>query len=954
MLLDRDAELSTLTRQLAAAAAGAGRVIVVEGAAGIGKSSLLAVCAHDAASRGATVLRARGGPLEQDAAWGVARQLFAPIQGSAVWSELGVGAAGLARRALDPETPEPALGGDAMHAAAHGLVWLATNLADRIPTLLVVDDVHWADAPSLRWLAQLARRLDELRLGVLCAVRAGEPAAEPELLAELVAAAAEPPIRPRALGPAAAEALVRERLPAADAGFAHACHAVTAGNPFLLRALLTHLVHEGIAPTRQVAAGLSAFGPEQVARSVERQLARLPAGAAALARALAVVGRGAPLRHAAALAGIEDAAEPADALRRAGLVDGDQLAHPLVAGALYASLAPGERARWHGRAARQLAAERAEPERIALHLLRTDPAASADTVAALRVAATRASARGAPESAATFLRRALVEPPLDAATAADVQLELGLALAAHVHPDAPALLRDAVALAASPAQRVEIALHGARALGMAGHFGLAIDLARRGLEHAGAAAPASIARLETELAISASLEASTRPEARERLRRPVVPPSTLPAWRIFVAWESLLDARPAAEALALLDSALEGGALESEPGSLAPTGAILVLIACERLEAAYTACAAVIDFARPRGWLIALAHGSLLRATALVRAGRVREAEADARLSFEFKRRHSPLGALLWSLSPLVDALTELDELDAADAALASVGLGDPPAGAITSALLLQSRARLRLAQHRVDDAHADLLDAAARWQELEISHPGIASWRVDAAEAHVARGELATARRLAEEHVALAERVGLAGPRGAGLRALALTAGRRERIALLQQAVAVLAGSSARLEHVRALVDLGAALRRANRRADARAPLRRALDLADRGGMRLPARRVRDELQLAGARPRRAALWGPDALTAAEHRVATLAAGGRTNREIAEQLYVTQRTVETHLTHAFQKLEIATRAELPAVLGTLPLDASQEPGDVRGEALSAAGAAGGDGPPRL
>jgi hypothetical protein len=499
VLLDRDAELAALAGQLERVQAGSGRVMLVEGPAGIGKSSLLAAAMRAAGARGATVLRARAGPLEQDAAWGVARQLFAPLQRTPAWSELTTGAAGLARRALDPETPEPAFAGDAMHAAAHGLVWLSAALAERGPALLVVDDVHWADAPSLRWLAQLARRLDELPLAVLCAVRAGEPPGQPDLLAELLAAA-EAPVRPRALGPAAAEALVQERLPAAGPGFATACHAVTAGNPFLLGALLAQLVAERVPPTDEVAAGLSAFGPEQVARSVERQLARPPAGAGALACAFAVLGRGAPLRQAAALAGLDatTATRAADALHAAGLLAGERepaLAHPLVAGALLASLEPAERAQWHARAAALLVAEDADPERAALHLLRTDPAAAAGSVALLRAAAARATARGAPESAATFLRRALAEPPLEPATAADVRAELGLALAAHVQPDARVLLSEAVALAASPDQRVRIALRGARAMGMAGHFEDAVDLCRRGLEHAADVAPEAVARL---------------------------------------------------------------------------------------------------------------------------------------------------------------------------------------------------------------------------------------------------------------------------------------------------------------------------------------------------------------------------------------------------------------------------------------------------------------------------
>jgi DNA-binding CsgD family transcriptional regulator len=756
-------------------------------------------------------------------------------------------------------------------------------------------------------------------------VRSGEPAAQPDLLAELLAAAPDGSLRPRALGPAAAETLVRERLPSADRGFAHACHAVTAGNPFLLGSLLRQLASEGVEPTGEIAATLSSFGPEQVARNVERRLARLPEGSAPLARAFAVLGS-APLRHAAPLAGLsaEDGARSADALRAAGLLEGTHdlaLAHPLVASALSASLGAGELARWHGRAAALLAAEGADPERVALHVMRTDPTADPETVAVLRAAAERALARGAPESAASFLRRALAEPPLDPATAADVHLELGLALAAHVLPEAPGLLAEAVELAASPAQRAAIALRAGRALGMAGFFADALVLCMRGMEHAADVAPEVVVRLEAELVTVASVNADSTAEARARLAHPAVPATTLELWRPNAAAYAMFDGGPATDALEVLRPLLESGALADEPDSVLGTVAMLVLLHADELDAVCAHCTALIDLAQPRGWLVALAHGSFLRAIAHVRAGRIREAEADARLAFEFKRRHSALHPLLWGLYPFVDALTEADEPASADAALAAVGLGDPPPGALTSPLLLQSRARLRLSQHRPEEALADALDAGARWDEFGYPHPGLASWRAEAAEALVVLGDAAGARRLAEEHLVHAERLGLPGPLGAGLRALARGADRDERIALLERAVAVLADCPAQLEHTRALVDLGAALRRANRRADARLPLRTALDHAERFGMRLLARRAREELHAAGARPRRAALTGPHALTAAEHRVARFAADGHSNREIAEQLYVTQRTVETHLTHAFQKLDIRARAELPEAL---------------------------------
>jgi DNA-binding CsgD family transcriptional regulator len=927
-LLDRDRELTELGRRLAEARAGRGRVIVVEGPAGIGKSTLLAATGRMARMDGATVLSARCSPLEQHAAWGMARQLFEPLRRRPEWPELTVGAAGLAERALAPDAGEPAHAGDAMHAAARGLVWLASNLGERGPAVFVVDDIHWADAPSLRWLALLARSLDELRIGVVGAARSGEPAAAPELLAEVLAGAPEPPVRPRALGPAATETLVRDRLPAASDRFAHACHAVTGGNPFLLGALLGHLVAEGIEPTEQVGGRLSAFGPEQVARTVERQLARLPDGGAALARAFAVLGRGAPLRLARDLAGLEPAhaARLADRLRATGLLDSDggayALVHPLVASALYGGMPAGERSLWHGKAAGLLERERADAEAVALHLLHTEPSGDAATVAVLRAAAERAGVRGAPESASVFLRRALSEPPPDRSGEADVRSELGLALAAHVQPDAPVLLAEAVELVGSPERCAEVALSGARALGLAGYFDDAIGLCRRGLEQAAGLGPELLARLEAELVCDGWMQASTVPEARERLRRLASSPPPLELWRINAAWEAVCDARPATESRALLATALEAGALDGDADSLLGTFAKFVLIAGGDLDAAREHCGALIDVARPRGWLIALAHGSFLRAMALVHAGQIRDAEADARLSFDFKLANSLPAAMIWALFPLVDVLTELGELADADAALAAAGLlGDPPPGALSAPMLLESRARLRLAQHRHADAHTDLLAAADRWNELGIGHPGLATWRVHDAEAAVALNDIPTARRLAEDHLELAERVGLPGPRGAGLRTLAHTTEREPAIALLEQAVDLLADSPAQLEHTRALVDLGAALRRANRRAAARDPLRRALDVAERCGMRRLARRAHHELLATGARPRRSALSGIDSLTPAEHRVATLAAQGHNNPEIAQRLYITRRTVEAHLTHVFQKLNLGSRSDLAAAL---------------------------------
>jgi DNA-binding CsgD family transcriptional regulator len=193
--------------------------------------------------------------------------------------------------------------------------------------------------------------------------------------------------------------------------------------------------------------------------------------------------------------------------------------------------------------------------------------------------------------------------------------------------------------------------------------------------------------------------------------------------------------------------------------------------------------------------------------------------------------------------------------------------------------------------------------------------------WRSDAALAHLALGARAEARALAAEEVALAQAYNAPRTLGIALRAAGLAEGGRRGIELLRQAVGVLEGSGARLEHARAMTDLRAALRRAGQRAESRETLRPALDLAHRCGALALTERARTELVAAGGRPRRLVLSGLDSLTPSERRVAQLAAVGLSNRDIAQNLFITTRTVEGHLTHAYQKLAITSREQLPAAL---------------------------------
>ena len=203
-------------------------------------------------------------------------------------------------------------------------------------------------------------------------------------------------------------------------------------------------------------------------------------------------------------------------------------------------------------------------------------------------------------------------------------------------------------------------------------------------------------------------------------------------------------------------------------------------------------------------------------------------------------------------------------------------------------------------------------------WQ---IRNPGRSPWRASAALALTSLGERDEAIRIALEEIELARRFEVPRELGIALRAAGLAEGGDRGVELLAEAVEVLEDVPALLEHARALTDLGAALRRGGRRSDAREPLRRGLELAHRCGATALAERAHAELLATGARPRRAVVTGLEALTASERRVANMAAEGLTNREIAQALFVTEKTIEWHLGQAYRKLEIASRSELPRAL---------------------------------
>jgi DNA-binding CsgD family transcriptional regulator len=203
----------------------------------------------------------------------------------------------------------------------------------------------------------------------------------------------------------------------------------------------------------------------------------------------------------------------------------------------------------------------------------------------------------------------------------------------------------------------------------------------------------------------------------------------------------------------------------------------------------------------------------------------------------------------------------------------------------------------------------------------LHIRNPAFLPWRSQAALALHRLGRRGQALQLAQEELELARRWGAPRAVGIALRALGLVHGGSAGQALLREAITVLEGSGASLEHARVLVDLGAALRRSNRRAEARAPLRQGLELAYRAGAAGLVRQAQEELAAMGARPRKLLLTGAESLTPSERRVARMAAQGMSNKELAQALFVTVKAVEVHLSSVYRKLQISSRAQLAQAL---------------------------------
>lgn len=919
----RDSEVALIEASMERAQSGSGAFVILDGPPGSGRTTLLDFAAERGGAGGMSVLRATGHESERNLPFGGALQLFEKEVERADPAErvrLLSGAAALASpllahgpRDLLPDEPAPSV--------VHGLYRLCCNLAQTRPLLVCVDDADAIDDATMQLLLYLSHRLDDLPTTILMAANTDMM---PPAVAGLVRHPRAVHVRLGLLSKEATARWLRETaFPDAHDDFCAACHEATGGDRFFLAALVRELEAQGLAATADEAPGVKDIAPSGVADAVLVRLARLGPGAVELAEAITTLGSGCELRHAAQLAGLDTdvAAWTAERLAAARLIRGAvelSFAYPIVPRSLEADRAPASHAEARLMAARVLHEDDAPDAAIADQLMSARRTGSAWCVDLLERAAAAALDQGQPERAAGYLKRALAEPP-DAERRRSLVATLGRAEAMAGAPEALARLRRARELFDKGPERAVASLWTGRILLAEARFRTAASSFRGGLAEIGA----NDEPLRTELAVSYAMAArmgySDLPGDLPRILHEGDPGT--PEGRLslaYAAYEGALAGNPAPTVRRLALAALGPGTLVEEHGAdgIGPALAALALMLAGDLQSAEAVLTTVIDLGRERGSAVGLTMAHTLRATAILRRGRVGDALSDlqaSRSTHRYAWRDRSFSAQ--GLVPLLLLHQAAPEI--AQAHMERWERSADPTSGLPYVNFLLVRGQVQRSMGQPEAAIADLIDCGERSAALGAVNPAIFPWRSEAALAELSLGRRDRASILAQAELELANSFGAPETVGRALHVLGLVEEGADGLRLLEEAVTALDSSQAVFALASALIDYGAALRKASKRRDAREPLKRGVDLARRCEAEALVRYGVEELATAGARPRRLALSGAEALTTRERQVAQLASDGHSNREIANQLVVTLKTVEWHLRQAYRKLGIKSRRGL-------------------------------------
>jgi DNA-binding CsgD family transcriptional regulator/tetratricopeptide (TPR) repeat protein len=892
-------------------------VVVIEGDRGSGKSALLGAVA--AGCEAGVVLGARCHGAERGFRFGVVSQLLDRLPADD----------------LAPVAPTMAAG--AAESREYDLLdrsyRVVRAVAARGPVVLAIDDVHLADPLSARWCSYVARRLDDLPVGVLVTVRSGglpagsgDPAAA-ELIADLGALAHSRLVRTGPLCAECAGKLIARKLGRpVDPDFARQCHALARGNPRVLSVVAARLPAGAGAGDGADGAALE-VAARALAGTALGWLRQDDPVKAGVAEQFAVCGGG-TLEIAAMLADQgEDVARAARVtLRQIGLLDSrapDRFAHPTMGDAITDLLRPQARAAMHAHAATMLS-QIGEPAMLAAeHAMSAGPIGEPWARQVLRQAAQQAAAAGDWPRGARYLSRALLEPGPPRQTLA-ITAELG---AFEFHLDVGACLRRAGAaadLAADdPDSAADLAVLADAALAAEDGDAAAV-FCRAAAALAAAKIPARSALLR--LAAPALLSGRTLlPEqaagVRQAMRGLADGPRDMAARQLLSALALSMAARgrnqSRCKALALRSAA--GGPVQlTDPLPSTTACAALALAWAGELDTASDACAQAVEAAHRMASRTGEALALFVRSEIACQRGDLTAALNDADQALRLFQATGATGLQAAAAAALTRVLLMRGEPAAIPAQATSPAL---EASGHPFILGIQQEARGMTAAAQANRALALrlYLESGRHLMAARLVNPACSAWRSRAVTVLAGFGRVWEARTLADSEIRLARAWGAPGPLGRALVAAAAAQDGPARRELLSEAVTVLEGSGYRLHLARALIRLGSEMRAAGPSRTARDVLERGLELARDCGAPTLAATANRTMHAAGARPR--GHPAPATLTAAERRVAELVVTGMSNQAVATTLVLSKRTVDTHLGRIYRKLGITSRTRLSEAL---------------------------------
>lgn len=927
-LLERDDELGALDRIVQQAFDGRGGVAVVEGEPGIGKSALLRA-ARRRVPPGGRVLEGRGGELERQFSHGVVLDLFSRLLRTE--QDRRERLTGLASAAAPIFSHAAGAGPSDPQALVHGLYWLTVELAEERPLVIAVDDVPWADDASLRFLSYLAHRLEDLPIALLLTFRPPTTDESPAV-SELRNHPTAVRVRPRRLSRGAVASVLEAHELRPSPEVVDAWWSATRGTP-----LYVHVVAQ--RPDIALSGPSGEETADTLVGTIRHRLHLLDDDVRRVVEAIAIMGDQATDRRLARTTNLDLAAVTA-AMRRlteTALLEPTvppTFVHPIVRSAVVGTIPLPARHALRRRVAEVLAAEGAVVE-AGMHLLEADPAGDADVVRVLRAGAARARSNGDGSVAVTFLARALRERPADRAA---LLPELADAETATGDPAGVDHWREALESEPEPVRKASLHLGLGHALIRAADWQTAMQsfAAGRALLGDDPVDPPLAASLEAGYVSSAWVSRTNLEESEAIVDRLAA------AVDLTLEQRELVVSRGFIRASAAIGTAEENAqralrAIEGVPiETLVRAGQTIelttgVLFTTDALEAGRTLLTDAIDAVPRTGMVAKLGMYSYCRAWPEYIVGNLKEAAADAQAAM---KAHE----LGWeTFFPVAGGLLAFIHLDRGDVGAADEALRAVEAQGWThrsdhAIFVPLARGRLLLAGGDASGAATSFLAAGEAATAVGMRTPGPAEWRTWAATALARAGDRDRARDIAQEGLDIARAWGATWPLAIALRGVGIALGGATGIDHLREAVEVARSSPSRLEEARNLVALGAALRRSGASIEARRVLADGMDLAHRIGAGGLTRQAEDELRAAGGRPRRLATSGRDSLTPAEHRVVQLVMEGRSNRQVAESLFVTPKAVEYHLANAYRKLQIAGRSELA---GAFAEGGSSEAGSV-------------------